>query len=124
MSIPRYCPIVPARVPDSPLERLGALALSKEGAQALPREAREFVFDAIDESERSLRFLQMDDERVRGGGSPEFEYRQAAGRRALWKIYAARDALNDTEDGKWPSDPLGLHNWRPGTVIPRDNHRT
>jgi hypothetical protein len=105
---------------ESVLPRLAEAASSHEGAASLQDDTRERVYDAIRESEQSVAFLRKDDEHLRERDLGDHEYRVAAGRRALKAIYVARAAVHDKGPVKWPSDPYGRHNWRPGTTIQRD----
>ena len=53
----------------------------------------------------------MSDQKVFGG------HFTSAARRAVSKLQAALDALNDGEELKRPTHPSQIHNWQPSSVI-------
>jgi hypothetical protein len=99
------------------VSRLADIVFSDE--VGVSNDARELVYAAASEARASLTYLREDRLKYDQSNIEYKEYLQAAARRALSKIYAAREALNDSTPVKWPSDPRKLHNWRPGSEIAR-----
>jgi hypothetical protein len=99
------------------VSRLADIVFSEE--VGISAEAREAVYAAASEARASFKYLREDRPKYDQNQNEYKEYLQAAARRALRKIYAAREALGDTAPVKWPPDPRNLHNWAPGREIVR-----
>ena len=102
---------------DELVTRLADIVFSED--VPLSQEARESVYAAASEARASIKYLRTERPRFDKNEAEYKEYMQAAARRALFKTYAAREAVDDMASVKWPSDPRNLHNWVPGREIPR-----
>lgn len=120
MSVAQSYPEVQLWGFDDVITQLRGVAISNDGAAALSNIEREAVYEAVSVCQENLAFLASQRPLFLANPPQYREYMVAAARRSLTQVRAARVAVGDTSQVRWPSDPEGRHLWRVGEDIPGD----